>query len=122
VPPPSEVFVAARDLILNGEMQLNLQHTLTAALVGWIIASVVGVILGVLLAVLRPMWTYSMASVDALRSLPIVAFVPVAVLLFGFSLQMEIVLSFYGALWPVLLNTFAGMRDVEPRLLEVGRV
>jgi ABC-type nitrate/sulfonate/bicarbonate transport system permease component len=122
VPPPSEVATATRDLIVSGELWMNLQHTLTAALVGWIIASVVGVILGVLLAVLRPMWTYSMASVDALRSLPIVAFVPVAVLLFGFSLQMEIVLSFYGALWPVLLNTYAGMRDVEPRLLEVGRV
>lgn len=122
VPPPSEVVVATRDLVVNGQMQLNLQHTLTAAIVGWVVACVVGVVLGVLLALVRPMWTYSMASVDALRALPIVAFVPVAVLLFGFTLKMEIILSFYGALWPVLLNTFQGMRDVQPRLIEVGRV
>jgi ABC-type nitrate/sulfonate/bicarbonate transport system permease component len=44
------------------------------------------------------------------------------VLLLGFTLEMEIVVAFYAALWPVLLNTYAGMRSVERRLVEVGHV
>lgn len=122
VPPPSAVASSGLSLLRTGELQENLVHTLTATLVGWVLACLVGVVIGTLLGVLRPVWTYSMASFDALRSLPIVAFVPVAVLLFGFTLKMEIVVAFYAALWPVLLNTLGGMRAVKPRLLEVARV
>lgn len=122
LPAPSAVLKAGADLVGTGELQTNLGHTLEATVVGWLLASVVGVLLGTLLALVRPAWVYSMASVDALRSLPIVAFVPVAVLLLGFTLRMEVIVAFYAAVWPVLLNTLAGMRAVHPRLIEVGRV
>lgn len=122
LPAPSAVFSSAGDLIRSGELQANLGHTLQATIIGWLLASVAGVVLGSVLALVRPVWVYSMASIDALRSLPIVAFVPVAVLLLGFTLQMEVIVAFYAALWPVLLNTLAGMRAMNPRLIEVGQV
>jgi NitT/TauT family transport system permease protein len=122
LPAPSAVLSSAGDLVRTGELQANLGHTLQATIVGWLLASVAGILLGALLALVRPAWVYAMASIDALRSLPIVAFVPVAVLLLGFTLQMEVVVAFYAALWPVLLNTLAGMRAVHPRLIEVGQV
>jgi NitT/TauT family transport system permease protein len=122
IPPPSAMVTAAQDLIGRGELQENLGHTLSATVVGWLLASVVGITLGTVLGLWRPAWVYSMASIDALRSLPIVAFVPVAVLLLGFTMEMEVVVAFYAAVWPVLLNTLAGMRAVHPRLIEVGKV
>jgi ABC-type nitrate/sulfonate/bicarbonate transport system permease component len=122
IPAPSRVVEAGADLVGTGELQTNLGHTLQATVAGWLLATVVGVLLGALLALLRPAWVYSMASIDALRSLPIVAFVPVAVLLLGFTLRMEVIVAFYAALWPVLLNTLAGLRAVHPRLIEVARV
>jgi ABC-type nitrate/sulfonate/bicarbonate transport system permease component len=122
IPAPSDVLRAGADLISSGILWDNLGHTLTATILGWLLASVAGILLGTLLGLVRPVWVYSMASIDALRSLPIVAFVPVAVLLLGFTLEMEVVVAFYAALWPVLLNTLAGMRSVNPRLIEVGRV
>ena len=54
--------------------------------------------------------------------MPIVAFVPVAVLLLGFTTKMEIVVAFYAALWPILLNTYGGIRSVDRSLIEVGNV
>lgn len=122
LPPPSDIVGGLGELISTGELQENLQHTLTAALSGWLLAALAGVTLGALLGLFRPMWRYSMASVEALRALPIVAFVPVAVLIFGFTKQMEIVVAFYAGLWPILLNSYAGMRSLDGRLEEVSRV
>lgn len=121
LPPPSDVAVGLGQLLGNGELLGALGHTVLAALSGWAIAGVVGVAAGSLLGLVRPVWKYSMASLEALRALPIVAFVPVAVLLYGFSVQTEILVSFYAALWPILLNTVNGMRT-ESRLVETSRV
>lgn len=122
LPPPSEIAGGLGELISTGELRQNLEHTLTAALSGWLLAALAGVIVGALLGLFRPLWQYSMASVEALRALPIVAFVPVAVLLFGFTKEMEIVVAFYAGLWPILLNSYAGMRSLDGRLSEVGHV
>jgi ABC-type nitrate/sulfonate/bicarbonate transport system permease component len=121
LPPPTDVAVGLGELLGNGELATALGHTLLAAVSGWALAGLVGVAAGSVLGLVRPVWTYSMASLEALRALPIVAFVPVAVLLFGFSMQTEILVAFYAALWPILLNTINGMRT-EARLVEAGRV
>ncbi|WP_426246487.1 ABC transporter permease [Nocardioides sp. LHG3406-4] len=122
LPKPTEVASGLREIAETGELAENLQHTLTASLTGWALAAVAGVVVGVVLGLFHPVWKYSMASLEALRALPIVAFVPVAVLLLGFTQTMEIVVAFYAALWPILLNTQAGVRNVDRRLMEVGDV
>lgn len=119
---PSDILVGLAEITRTGELQQNLTHTLTASLSGWGIAALAGVVAGAVLGLVRPAWTYSMASLEALRALPIVAFVPVAVLLLGFTLRMEITVAFYAALWPILLNTQAGVRSLDRRLGEVGDV
>lgn len=122
LPPPSEVTGGLAEILATGELQTNLLHTLTAALVGWALALVVGVPLGIVLGLVRPAWAYSMASFEALRALPIVAFVPVAVLLLGFTIEMEVVVACYASLWPILINTIAGIKSADSRTIEVGEV
>ncbi|ONK14332.1 ABC transporter permease [Streptomyces sp. MP131-18] len=122
LPPPSDIANGFSELLSTGELQENLWHTLSAAVSGWLMAAVIGVSAGALLGLFRPLWRYSMASVEALRALPVVAFVPIAVLLYGFTKEMEIVVACYAAVWPILLNTFAGMRGLDTRLREVGHV
>lgn len=122
LPMPSQIAVGAWGIVENGDLVEYVGHTLTAALAGWLIAVAVGVPLGTLIGLVRPVWTWSMASVDSLRALPIVAFVPVAVLLFGFSMQTEILVAAYAALWPITLNTISGMQSLDKRKQEVGNV
>jgi NitT/TauT family transport system permease protein len=122
LPMPTEVARGGWTIISNGELWTNLGHTLTAAVVGWLIAAGVGLVLGLLIGLFRSVWAYSMASIDALRALPIVAFVPVAVLLLGFTQDMEILVAFYAAVWPITLNTIAGVQSLDLRKREVGRV
>ena len=53
--------------------------------------------------------------------MPGIAFAPVALLLFGFSLEMELMVIVLPALWPVLINTMGAVMGVHARLFEVGR-
>jgi ABC-type nitrate/sulfonate/bicarbonate transport system permease component len=122
IPAPTEVVRAGRDVVASGDLQANLAHTLSAALAGWAVAALIAVPLGAAIGLSRIFWSATMASLDALRALPIVGFVPVAVLLFGFTKQMEIYVAAYAAVWPILINTIAGMRAVTPRSLEVARM
>jgi ABC-type nitrate/sulfonate/bicarbonate transport system permease component len=63
-----------------------------------------------------------MASIEVLRAVPPVSLVPVALLVFGFSVRMELVLIVYVSAWPVLVNTIDGVRGVRSELLDVARM
>jgi NitT/TauT family transport system permease protein len=121
LPAPTDIAVGLGELIDSGELAPALGHTLFATVTGWALAGITGVAAGAVLGLFSPVWIYTMASLEVLRTLPIVALVPVVVLLFGFSVRAEIVVAFYAALWPILLNTMNGLRT-DHRLLETGRV
>ncbi|GAA1380896.1 ABC transporter permease [Pseudonocardia kongjuensis] len=122
LPRPSEIVAGAGEIVASGELVGNVGHTVAAALLGWVLAVIIGVPLGMLVGLVPVVRTYSMATLDWLRALPIVAFVPVAVLLFGFTIRTEIVLACYAALWPITLNTIAGTSALGDRKREVGDV
>jgi sulfonate transport system permease protein len=122
LPAPSVVARAADRLAASGELGRATGHTVVATLLGWLLAGAVGIVLGVALASSRRLWKSSMATVEVLRSLPAIAFVPVAILIFGFSLKMELVVIVYVSQWPVLINTIDGVRNVTPAHRDVARV
>lgn len=120
LPAPSAIAGGAKSLISVGELGPNIVHTLWVTLLGWVIASLTGLLLGLLLGLSNTVWRYSMSTVEVLRSLPAIAFVPVAVLIFGFSGTMELVIIIYVAQWAVLINTIDGVRGVHPGLIDVA--
>src|SRR6516162_8868161 len=64
---------------------------------------------------------WSLATIEVLRPMPAIAFVPVALLLFGFSIEMELMVIILPSLWPVLINTMGGVTGVHARLADVSR-
>jgi ABC-type nitrate/sulfonate/bicarbonate transport system permease component len=127
LPAPTQILRAAGDLISAGTLITDVWHTLYVALAGWTIAGVLGVAIGVVLGLGESLWRYSMASIEFLRALPGIAFVPVAVLILGFSAKTELVIVVYVSIWPVLVNAIHGVRSVTPvhddlaRMLRMGR-
>jgi ABC-type nitrate/sulfonate/bicarbonate transport system permease component len=121
LPPPSAILVAWVGLLQSGEMLTQTVHTLRSVLVGWFIASVIGIALGLLLGFSAPVRRYTQASLEVLRPLPVIAFLPLALLLFNFSLTTELILIIYASVWPVLINTMGGVMGIHARLFEVGR-
>jgi ABC-type nitrate/sulfonate/bicarbonate transport system permease component len=121
-PAPSGIADAAGSLVVSGDLLPALIHTLRSTLVGWLMASVLGIVLGVWLGLSETAWRYSMASIEMTRAIPPVSLVPVALLVFGFSLRMELVLIVYATAWTVLVNTVDGVRSVRTELLDVARM
>ena len=102
-------------------MFVQTQHTLISILVGWTVATVIGIGLGLTLGLSPWLRRWSLASFEVLRPLPAIAFLPLALLLFNFSLTTELVLMIYASVWPVLINTMGGVVSVTPRLYDVSK-
>ncbi len=124
---PVEIVRATGDLIEAGTLPADVWHTTYVTLLGWAIAGVLGVAVGLALGLSLSLWRYSMASVEFLRALPAISFVPVAVLLLGFSVKTELLVVVYVSIWPIIVNTVYGARAVTPlhddlaRMLRLGR-
>ena len=111
---PIQIISAIGDLGRSGALATNFGHTLYVSMLGWIAAAAIGIALGLLLGLSATTWRFSMASIEFLRALPAISFVPVAVLLLGFSVKMELVVVIYVSVWPILVGTIHGARQVTP--------
>jgi ABC-type nitrate/sulfonate/bicarbonate transport system permease component len=112
VPLPSAVARAFRELVVSGQLFTDTLHTLSAALVGGIAASAVGVFAGTCIGLFDPLRRYTLASVEVLRAIPGITYVPLTILLLGFTLEMEITTIFIVCTWIVLINAVAGAQAV----------
>jgi ABC-type nitrate/sulfonate/bicarbonate transport system permease component len=121
LPPPSAIFAGFIELARSGQLAADTVHTVQSVLVGWAAAMLLGVTLGLALGSSPLLRRYSLASIEVLRPMPAIAFVPVALLLFGFSIETELIVIILPSLWPVLINTMGGVMGIHARLFEVGR-
>jgi ABC-type nitrate/sulfonate/bicarbonate transport system permease component len=121
LPAPHEIASAFWKLARSGELERSAGHTLEAVALGWLIAMGVGLAIGTLVGISSGAWAYSMSSIEFSRSLPAIAFVPAAVLVFGFSLKMELAVIVFASVWPVIINTVGGVQQVPDRLRDVAR-
>lgn len=122
LPAPSAIGRGISSVISSGDLATATLHTLKVTLLGWLLASVLGAGLGVVLGLSNTAWRYSMASIEVMRAIPPVTIVPVALLVFGFSIRMELTIILFVSAWPVLVNTIDGVRGVRSELLDVARM
>jgi sulfonate transport system permease protein len=121
LPAPSAIIRGAGELAASGELADATLQTLASVFLGWASAVAAGVSLGLLLGAAPAARRWSLATIEVLRPMPAIAFVPVALLLFGFSIETELMVIILPCLWPVLVNTMGGMAGVHARLADVGR-
>ena len=77
---------------------------------------------GVWLGLSRRAADLGLLSIEVLRPVPSVALIPLAMLMFGFGVRMELAIVAFATFWPMLILVQAAVRQVDPRLLEVSRV
>jgi ABC-type nitrate/sulfonate/bicarbonate transport system permease component len=118
---PSDIAVAFARGIADGSILLATWQTFEAALTGFAFAAVAGILCGAILGLSPRIERVVGPSIDALRPIPSVALIPLALLLFGFGLTMEASVVAFACFWPIVLMTTAAVRGIEPRLLDVAR-
>jgi len=118
---PSAIAAAFVHGFADGTIPRDTWLTFEAALAGFAIAAVLGILAGVALGLSARLERVVGPSVDALRPIPSVALIPLALLVFGFGVRMEASVVAFACFWPVLLMTQSAVRGIEPRLLELAR-
>jgi NitT/TauT family transport system permease protein len=108
------------DALLDGTMLTHAAATMYRVLVGLALAVAVGLPLGVLMARFKPVENFLMPLVGALMPIPSLAWVPVFILWFGLGNTVAILIVFYAAMFPMLLNTWSGVRAVNPLWLRAA--
>ncbi len=122
--PPSAVlkaFVVAFSGSADGSLWKATAFTLSSAALGLLMGAVLGIALGIVLGLSLRAAQMSFLSVEVLRPIPSVALIPLAMLVFGFGLRMEVSVVAFATFWPMLILAQAAARLVEPGLLEVAR-
>jgi len=119
---PSKIALAFWELtVVTGELQHYMWESLAILFYGLAIAIVVGVPLAILMARFRPVdWALDL-PVNAMYATPMVALVPVLVLWFGIYMEAKVIIVFLFCVFPVLINTYQGVRECDKNMLEVAR-
>lgn len=117
---PTAILHAFVQLLVTGELVGYTAQSLQVFVYGVVLATVVGIPLAVAMARWRSIEWALDTYVNALYSTPIVALVPLLVLWFGFDVTAKTVVVFLFAVFPVLINTYQGVKSVDPGLMEVA--
>ena len=118
---PIKVSFAAVNMIWSGELWQALWPSLIVLAVGLTLAIVFGIAVGLLLARFHILDVAVTVYITFLYSIPSVALVPLIVLWAGYETTAKIIILFLFAFFPMVINTYQGVKAVDPKLLEVGR-
>ncbi|WP_441247654.1 ABC transporter permease [Kitasatospora sp. McL0602] len=119
---PGQVLSAALELGRNGELASNLLASLQRVVEGLAIGVSLGVVLAVLAGLFRLAEELLDSTLQILRALPALGLLPLVIIWFGVGEEPKIALVVFATVFPVYVNTYAGIRGVEHRLVESARV
>jgi NitT/TauT family transport system permease protein len=118
---PSAIARAFLALVATGELQSYMKESLLVLAYASILSILAGVLLGVVMGRFSIVEWAADIYVNALYSTPMVAVVPLIVLWFGFKVPAKVIIVFLFMVFPVLLNTYEGVKNVDRNLQEVAR-
>ena len=117
---PTAIAHAAMDMLADGTLLSALGQSLYVLFTGFVLGTLVGIGVGLLSGRSQVVACLLDIPVTALYATPMVALVPILVLWFGFGTSAKIVIVLLFTVFPVLINTQRGVREVDPRLVEVA--
>ncbi|MGB7256568.1 MAG: ABC transporter permease [Pseudolabrys sp.] len=121
VPPPSVIFQTFKELYSAGELQRHIWVTTARVAAGFGIGVVAGTVIGAICGSF-PLWRRLLdPTMQALRAIPSIAWVPIFVLWFGIFESSKITLIAVGVFFPVYLGVMGAIMSVDRKLVEVGR-
>jgi ABC-type nitrate/sulfonate/bicarbonate transport system permease component len=105
----------------SGQLLAALAPSLGRIFSGFVLAVIVAVPLGLLMGSIALVYRLLEPLTEFIRPIPAAAYIPVAILFLGIGNEMKIFVVFLACLFPILLNTYGGVRGVDPVLIDTGR-
>jgi sulfonate transport system permease protein len=120
--PLEQLLSALRELWSNGDLLLNLKGSLTRTSIGLALGIMAGVGVGVLMAFSRTALTLINPVYQSIRQVPLLGLTPLIALWMGSGEPAKIFIIALASFYPMVLNTYEGLRNVDVRYSEVGLV
>lgn len=120
-PPVTRIFQAWVADLLDGSLVVNLLATLWRQMLGYCLAVLFGIGIGLAMGYYRIAYNLLEPLIEIFRPVPGPAYLPVLVLFVGIGDEMKVVLILVASLFPILLNTYSGVRGIDPVQLDTAR-
>lgn len=121
-PSPLTVLEAFWDLVVTGQLKSALAASLARGVTGLVIGVTLGIAAGTLAGLTRIGDQLLDSSFQIVRAIPFIAVVPLFVLWFGIDEEPKIILIALACIFPAYVNTYSGVRHVDPKLVESARL
>jgi ABC-type nitrate/sulfonate/bicarbonate transport system permease component len=118
---PTAIARAFGQMIVDGELAAALAKSMQALAIGFALSVVVGVGLGILMGRYRSLYHVCDPFITIFYATPSVALIPLIMLWFGLGLNAKIVIIFESCFFPIVINTYAGVRNVSRATVDVVR-
>lgn len=122
LPSPLKVARAFWDLGISGDLFRHLGISLLRVLEGFAVAGLAGLALGVGIGLSKTLDRLTDLTVQLLKPIPPIAWIPLAILWFGIGEAGKVYIIFLGAFFPILVNTIDGIRQTDHRYVELARI
>ncbi|MDR1204160.1 MAG: ABC transporter permease, partial [Peptococcaceae bacterium] len=121
MPPMTKIFGTLIKFAITGELWKHLFTSLRRSLIGYCCGISFAIPLGLAIGWFKRFGNFLNPLLNTFRNIPTLALLPVFVMLFGITETAKVAVIFWGVLWSVLLNTIAGVRDVDSQLIRAAR-
>ncbi|WP_239616334.1 ABC transporter permease [Cohnella mopanensis] len=122
LPSLTSVIEVFGRMLISGELLSHIGYSLERVVYGFLTGGLLGFGLGILAGIIRKIDYLIDPSMQVLRVVPHLALAPLITLWFGFGEESKIVIIAFGALFPLYINTYMGIRNVDNQLFEVAEI
>lgn len=122
LPAPSAIVAAAIRLTASGQLPESIAVSTLRALSGFVVGGGIGLALGLANGLSRLSEKLTDTSLQMVRNVPHLALIPLVILWFGIDEGAKLFLVALGVFFPMYINTLHGIRNVDPQLIEMGRI
>jgi len=121
LPEPASIFKSGWELLRSGELHHHVLVSTRRALTGLAIGGSAGLLLGLATGTFRRVEAVLDTTLQMIRNVPPLALIPLIILWFGIDETAKIFIVALGVFFPLYLNTYHGIRSVDPALIEMAK-
>ncbi|MFB5265706.1 ABC transporter permease subunit [Paenibacillus enshidis] len=122
LPQPLQVLNVLISMLKSGELLTHIGISARRAFSGFLIGGGLGFLLGLINGFWRTAEKLTDSSIQMIRTIPHLSLIPLVIIWFGIEEPAKLVLVSLGVFFPMYLNTFHGIRSIDPGLIEMGQV
>jgi sulfonate transport system permease protein len=122
LPPPRLVAQTLTELVSSGDLLLNCGISLARVAAGFLLGGILGLALGAAMGLSRRVEQYVHPLFNAINQVPVLGWLPLAMMVFGIGESLKVVIIAQASLVPIAINVFEGIRRVPRQYVDVARV